>query len=113
MQTGYVFAPEIITPRFVDGVILAVAILDGEAAGEGLMVVRLRVGGRVRLAGHALRLEAGHEFGSRKRQQIAQFGRVQKIWGTEDVLMAAAQAADRYAVHAIPARIRSNGLMLQ
>ena len=62
--------------RTRDRVVLALEVVDGEAGGDGLEVVRLRDGRGVRLAGLLARLEAGHVLGAGQRQQVAVLGGV-------------------------------------
>jgi hypothetical protein len=68
------FLPELVIARPVDGVILSVAVVPREATGEGLLVRRLGGVGSVRLARRAPALGAGHEFGVRQRQKVAELG---------------------------------------
>ena len=72
-----------------DRVVLPREMVDGEADRDRLEVARLVLRGRVRLAGHRLRLEAGHALGGGERQEVAALRRVEEPVGHHHRVLAA------------------------
>ena len=112
-QGGDVIAPEGVLGGAVDGVVLAVEVLDREAAGDRLLIVGLGGGGRVRLAGAVPRLGADHELDAGHRQQVAQLGRVEEIGRDQRPLPSGPPVADDHRANAVALHVGPNRLVLE
>ena len=93
--------------------ILAVEVVDREAAGDPLLVVGLGAGRCVRLAGLVLALGAGHELDARQRQQIAQLGGVEEVGGDQHPLAAGLAVANGDRPDAVALDVGTDRLVLE
>jgi hypothetical protein len=100
-ERRHVVAPETVVARALDGVIFAGDIIDGEAAREGLHVLRTRLGAGVGLAGDALRFGAGDVFGAGEREEFAGLGGIDEHGGAEDEFAAGLGAAHEHGFDAV------------
>ena len=97
----------------VDRVVLAVEVLDREAAGDPLLVTRLSGGCRVRLAGPVAGLGADDELGAGHGQQVAQLGRVEEIGGGQDAFLCGPSVADHHGADPIALDLRADRFVLE
>jgi hypothetical protein len=101
IQRRHVVVPERVVAGPVDRVVLAREVIHREAAGERLVVRRLRLGFGARLAGVALRLGPGDILGAGERQQFARLGGVDEQRGVQHDVAARLEAAPAHGAHAI------------
>ena len=113
IEPGNVVAPEIILGRPIDRVVLALEVIHGEAAGDGLLNLGTWAARGVRLAGLGLALGADHELDAGQRQQVPQLGRIQKIRGDQGTLVASLAISDDHRLDPVPHDLGPDRLVLQ
>ena len=84
-----------------------------EDRGEGLLIGRVGLLGRVRLTGGRPAFAPGDELGSCQRQQVAQFRGVDEVRRVEHALSSRAQAPEGHRANAVAVDIGGEGGMLE
>ncbi len=80
-ELGLVVAPTGVVARGRPDLIGAIEMFEGEAPGEGLIVGRLGMIGGAGFAGLIAGFTTGHGFGAAEREEVAEFGGVEKPGG--------------------------------
>ena len=112
-EVGYVVAPECVLGGPFDDVIFSVHMLHGEAPGGRLHILRLRLGGGMRLAGLIHRFRAGNVLDAGQREYIPQLRGVDKEGGGQFGFVSRAFVAHPHGFDAVARHARRNAHMFQ